>query len=209
LIAEEMPSSMKPVTKAARILKLQGTTVTAWHGTDDVKATVPLERLVLEQHRFNFDLWHEEDQARRTDVTDAEIARVKRAIDGLNQKRNDAIETLDQYFIADIAAKKIKAHKAARLNTETPGSVIDRLSVLSLRIYHMQEEIDRKDATAEHRKKCSDKLKLMNLQKKNLSKSFDELLADLYSGKKILRSYRQFKMYNDPSLNPALYAKKK
>lgn len=199
---------MKPVISVPRILKIQADAVDRWHRSIEPFTKKEAERLVLVQHRFNFDLWHEEDEARRTDVSDAEIAKIKRAIDALNQKRNDAIEALDQFFIAELARLKVKPRTGARLNTETVGSVIDRLSVLSLRVYHMSEELLRPDAPPDHRTKCAERLKGINLQKKSLSLAFTELLDDIFAGKKILRSYRQFKMYNDPTLNPALYRKK-
>ena len=194
--------------KAASLSKLQTKAVELWHKNSDVSAKNAVEEIILKQHRFNYDLWHEEDEARRTDVTDGEIARVKRAIDRLNQQRNDAIEMIDQFLIAEILRAKIRNRKDARLNSETAGSIIDRLSIIALRIYHMNEQVNRSDASLDHIKQCSLKLKILKQQAKDLSQCFDELLIDLASGKKILKTYRQYKMYNDPNLNPALYKKK-
>ena len=106
--------------------------------------------LVLEQHRFNFLLWHEEDIARSPDVPDARIAAVKRAIDRYNQQRNDAIERIDEWLIQWLASAGVLPRSDARLNTETPGSAIDRLSILCLRIYHFEEQLDRREAGPSH-----------------------------------------------------------
>jgi len=194
--------------KATVIVKLQAKAVDLWHKNNTVTHKNPAEEIILKQHRFNYDLWHEEDEARRTDVTDAEIARVKRAIDRLNQLRNDAIEMIDQFLIEKISKSKIRTRKDARLNSETAGSIIDRLSIISLRIFHMTEQVNRTDASADHIQQCAMKLKILKQQEKDLSRSFDELLGELALGKKILKTYRQYKMYNDPNLNPALYKKK-
>jgi hypothetical protein len=194
---------------AASITKLQTTAVDAWHRGVEVRASTAFHEVVLRQHRFNYDLWHQEDEARRTDVTDVTIAGVKRAIDKLNQQRNDAIESLDIFLLNECERLKVKTGKAARLNTETAGSVIDRFSILALRLYHMQAEATRSNVSPEHARKCKDKLAILKVQKNDLSKAFDELISDVFAGKKRLRVYRQYKMYNDPSLNPALYGRQK
>jgi hypothetical protein len=161
--------------------------------------------LVCEQHKFNYLLWHEEDVARSPDVGDDRIAAVKRAIDRYNQQRNDAIEKLDDWLIAELGRKEVRLQEGARLNTETPGSAIDRLSILALRLYHMQEQADRVDASAEHVQKVSGRLAILREQHADLSQSLQELLDDIFSGRKRMKVYRQFKMYNDPTLNPYLY----
>lgn len=132
---------------------------------------------------------------------------MKRAIDGYNQKRNDGIEKLDAFFLQMLAEQKIEPQPGARLNTETPGSAIDRLSILSLRRYHMQEQADREDATPEHRDKARQRLAVCNDQHRDLSQSLVELLEDIFAGRKRLKVYFQFKMYNDPTMNPYLYGK--
>jgi hypothetical protein len=165
-------------------------------------------RLVCEQHSFNYLLWHEEDVARSPDVGDARIAQVKRAIDKYNQQRNDGIEKLDDAIIVMLREYGVILDEGARQNTETPGSAIDRLSILSLRIYHMLEQLDRGDATREHRDKVQQRLAIINEQHHDLSQSLTELLDDIFAGRRRLKVYRQFKMYNDPTLNPYLYGAK-
>jgi hypothetical protein len=161
---------------------------------------------VCRQHGFNFLLWHEEDIARSPNVGDAKIAQVKRAIDRYNQQRNDAIEKLDDWITDDLATLGIQASANATLNSETPGSVIDRLSILSLRMYHLAEQLERRDATAEHAQSVGQKLAICRSQHDDLAQCLSELAADIYAGRKRHRTYRMFKMYNDPALNPYLYA---
>jgi hypothetical protein len=191
------------------IVLLQSLSVDAWHKGADVAQQALFEQLILEQHRHNYDLWHEEDEARRVDVSDAAIAKVKRAIDKLNQMRNDCIEKIDNYLISVIAKANITMAENARRNSETPGSIIDKLSIISLRIYHMNEQLDRTDADASHIEKCKNRLSILNEQQRDLTDSLTELWADLCVGKKLLKVYRQFKMYNDATLNPAIYKAKK
>lgn len=188
-----------------QITALHRETVERWHRQDVDNRYADLLWLVCEQHKFNFLLWHEEDIARSPNVGDGRIAAVKRAIDGYNQKRNDAIEKIDDFLVHRIAESHIQPQPDARLNTETPGSAIDRLSILALRIYHMQEQAERSDASAEHRSGASAKLAILHEQHADLSRSLAELAADIGSGIKRLKVYRQFKMYNDPALNPHLY----
>lgn len=187
-----------------QVLKLQAETVARWHEEPIANPYDGLMSVVCQQHQFNFQLWHEEDIARRTDVSDAQIAQVKRNIDGFNQNRNDWIERIDEALLERLDADGIETASAAPINTETPGSAIDRLSIMSLRVFHMEEELARPDATAEHLAKVEPKRQRCVLQRTDLSNSLAELLADLFAGRKQLRVYRQMKMYNDPSLNPQL-----
>jgi len=198
--------------KASELLEQQLNEVVQWH----VKAPEPdyveasdFPNLVSMQHYVNFELWHQEDMARDPDAPDSKIAAVKRAIDVLNQRRNDMIEQMDQYLLDALQSKNIKYTADAEMNSETPGSIIDRLSINALKIYHMDEEIQRLDVTDEHRKKCSGKLSVLQDQRNDLKKSLETLLADLSSGKKRLMVYQQMKMYNDENLNPVLYQKGK
>lgn len=161
--------------------------------------------IICQQHQFNYLLWHEEDIARSVDVSDSQIAQVKRNIDKYNQARNDWIEKVDDWITADLQRKQIHVAAEAKLNTETPGSAIDRLSIMSLRIYHLREQLDRADIDQAHIDKVSHRLAVCGLQFADLSNSLAELLADIYSGAKRHKTYRQMKMYNDPSLNPYLY----
>ena len=162
---------------------------------------------VCQQHQFNYLLWHEEDIARSREVTDAQIANVKRNIDRFNQARNDWIEKLDDWITNDLSQRHILSAPEAKLNTETPGSAMDRLSIMSLRIYHLEEQLTRGDIDDAHREKVHSRLAICRVQHGDLSNSLQELIDDIYSGTKRHRTYRQLKMYNDPSLNPYLYSK--
>lgn len=199
--------SFDPVSLVREITQLQHDTVARWHEVDPDNNYDGLMNVVCQQHQFNFLLWHEEDIARSPDVGDERIAQVKRAIDGHNQNRNDYIERVDEALIGKLAEAGTTPKLGARVNTETPGSAIDRLSIMSLRIYHMREQLDREDATAEHIQKVEERIARCELQHTDLSQSLIELLDDLAAGRKLLKVYRQMKMYNDPSLNPYLYRK--
>lgn len=154
-------------------------------------------------HRCNSLLWNEEDKARRTDVDAADIAASKRLIDQYNQKRNDAIEAIDEQILSELDA--CPRTEQARLNSETAGSMIDRLSILCLKIWHMREQTRRVDAGAQHIAACEAKLQRLLQQREDLGSCFDALLADARAGHAYFKVYRQFKMYNDPTLNPYLY----
>lgn len=194
-----------------KITDLQYFAVELWHNDkfDISESQDGFLALVLEQHRHNYNLWHEEDIARSPDVGDIEVARVKRSIDKLNQMRNDWIEKLDAVIIDRLDEAQVVPRSDAGLNTETPGSAIDRLSIMSLRIYHLREQLERQDTTPEHRRNVSERLKRCFQQHTDLSQSLTELLEDLFEGRKYLKVYHQFKMYNDPSMNPYLYNRKK
>ena len=154
-------------------------------------------------HRYNTLLWNEEDKARRTDVGPSEIAACKRLIDQYNQKRNDAVEAIDEAILSVL--EDCEHASDARLNSETAGAMIDRLSILSLKIFHMREQTQRVDAGAEHIARCSDKLQRLIVQRQDLGACLEQLLADAQQGRAYFKVYRQFKMYNDPTLNPYLY----
>ena len=134
-----------------QITALHRSTTQLWHKQEIDNRQRDLLKLVCEQHRFNFLLWHEEDIARSRDVGDQRIAEVKRAIDGYNQKRNDAIEKIDDFLKQELDSRRIVPAEGAKLNTETPGQAIDRLSILALRIFHMEEQLERDDVDADHR----------------------------------------------------------
>jgi hypothetical protein len=190
---------------AAEIDGLLEQLVAHWHEVDPAHTEEGLRGRICDLHRFNFLLWHEEDIARSPDVTDARIAAVKRAIDRYNQARNDAIEKLDDWLIGELAARGIVAPANAPAATETPGAAIDRLSILELRRYHMREQVERPDATPEHRARVAEKLVVLDAQRDHLVAAVDRLLAEIFSAQRPLRVFRQMKMYNDPSLNPYLY----
>lgn len=179
--------------------------VARWHEVDPAHAEAGLRGRICELHRFNFLLWHEEDIARSPDVTDTRIAAVKRAIDRYNQARNDAIEKLDDWLIGELAARGITASSSAPAATETPGAAIDRLSILELRRYHMREQVERTDATPEHRATAAEKLVVLDAQRDHLVAASDRLLGEIFAGQRPLRVFRQMKMYNDPTMNPYLY----
>jgi hypothetical protein len=162
-----------------------------------------LMALAMAHHRANFDLWHEEDKARAPEVTDAEIARVKRAIDLLNQRRNDLVEKMDVWLM-----ERLDQNEAAPLHSETPGLMIDRLSILALKIYHTHEETLRASATEAHRVRNKERLILLEEQRGDLASCLDSLWAEVLGGTRRFKLYKQMKMYNDPELNPAVYTGK-
>ena len=163
-----------------------------------------LEKLVNDSAIINTFLWHLEDKARAKSFSDSIIANIKRAIDVTNQRRNNKMEEIDALLMEILKKTGVRVNNKAGINTETPGSVVDRLSIISLKIYHMAEQAKRKDARADssHRTKCREKLSKLLEQRKDLGKGYDELRADLLKGNKKLKMYYQFKMYNDPSTNP-------
>ncbi len=159
--------------------------------------------MVLAQHRTNFDLWHEEDEARCPDASDACIAEVKHAIDRHNQQRNDLVEQIDLLLLS-LAGPQ---NESAPLHSETPGLIIDRLSILALKIYHTAEEVHRPSASHEHHRRNQHRLAILTQQRADLARCLDELWAQILTGQRRFRLYRQMKMYNDPELNPVLYTR--
>jgi hypothetical protein len=157
-------------------------------------------------HRYNCLLWQEEDKARRTDVPAARIAASKRLIDQHNQRRNDAVEAIDEALLAELA--DVEHGPGARLSSETAGAMIDRLSILALKIHHMREQTLRVDAGPDHVEVCRARLQRLTAQRNDLTACLDQLLLDAGSGRAYFKVYRQFKMYNDPALNPYLYGQR-
>ena len=151
--------------------------------------------------------WHLEDLIRDPEINPEEALKLKRTIDHSNQKRTDLVEFIDGYFL-DIY-KKINIKETATFNSESPAWAIDRLSILALKIFHMAEETKRENASAEHIKNCEGKLQVLNQQNEDLCLAIDQLLNDIESGDKFMRTYKQMKMYNDEDLNPVLYKSKK
>lgn len=149
--------------------------------------------------------WHLEDIIRDPHIDPIDALQLKRRIDRSNQDRTDLVEQIDSYFRQKYC--DVNVLPDARINTESPAWAIDRLSILALKIYHMQEEVERQDATDEHREKCQMKLNILLEQRVDLSTAIDQLLEDIEKGKKYMKVYRQMKMYNDPSTNPILYGK--
>jgi hypothetical protein len=161
------------------------------------------EYLLFAKNHVDTVQWHLEDIVRDPNIDPVAGIALKRRIDKSNQVRTDMVEQIDDYFLTLYAG--VDAVPGAKLNTESPAWAIDRLSILILKIYHMQEEAVRVDASPEHRTKCTAKLQVLLEQQTDLSTSIDELLAEINEGKKQMKVYRQMKMYNDPSLNPVLY----
>ena len=187
----------------SEILTLQTQWTIDWHDN----ATEPLDnapwKFIELNHRMNFDLWHEEDVARRDDLPAERIKQAKRAIDKYNQALNDAMEKIDTWIESTIPPFS----SDAGLHSETPGMMIDRLSIMSLKKYLMKLEAEREDASQEHQLKCSQKVMVLEEQISDLSNCLSLLIEELYTGKKKFKIYRQHKMYNDPTLNPQLYKK--
>jgi hypothetical protein len=192
-------------TLVGQIVELQTAAVARWHAQPLDNPYTGLLGVVCQQHQFNYQLWHEEDIARSPDASDRRIAEVKRAIDRFNQQRNDWIERTDETLIEMLTAIGVEAPGTAPMNTETPGGAIDRLSIMALRVYHLQEELARDGIDDAQRQRVDEKLQRCALQRADLTRSLDELLGDVFAGRKRLRVYRQNKMYNDPTLNPYLY----
>ncbi|HYF48741.1 MAG TPA: DUF4254 domain-containing protein [Planctomycetota bacterium] len=205
---DEQPVDDELRQMAQKIASCQTIWTQVWHGAGSGAPTDPLMALVQDEHRRNFDLWHEEDKARAPDATDAQIAAVKRAIDKLNQQRNDLIEKVDEHLASMLKGKGARPSPHAAWNSETPGSVIDRLSILSLKVYHMREQAERLDAKPEHVQKCRDRLKILTQQQHDLTEALQNLFDDLFAARKQMKIYRQYKMYNDPDSNPAIYGAK-
>jgi hypothetical protein len=165
-----------------------------------------LEHLLYLKNWIDTVQWHLEDIIRNPQIDATEALAIKRRIDSSNQHRTDVVEYIDSWFLEQY--KSIKPLSSATINTESPAWAIDRLSILELKIFHMQMETERTDATEEHRKACTAKLDILLMQRKDLSAAINQLLEDIQAGKKYMKVYKQMKMYNDESLNPVLYAQK-
>ena len=159
---------------------------------------------VARQHRANFDLWHIEDEARAPGATDAELAAVKRRVDLTNQRRSDLAEELDRALLAWLATRSLP-NPAAELNSESPGLIVDRLSILALKMYHTREEAERADAPPGHAERNRERLAILEEQRADLAGCLDALWQETLHGTRRFKLYRQLKMYNDPSLNPSIY----
>lgn len=185
-----------------------------YHLTDDVDTSIrnPYERDSIEFQLYlkcwiDTVQWHLEDLIRDPHIDLAEALALKRRIDHSNQDRTDLVEEIDSYFRQLYSG--VTPLPDARLNTESPAWAVDRLSILALKIWHMQEQAERKDATEEHRQRCKDKLDVLLEQQVDLSTAIDQLLEEIEQGRKYMKVYRQMKMYNDASTNPVLYKKVK
>jgi hypothetical protein len=184
-----------------------------YHLNDDVNASIQnpypadtIEHLLYLKNWIDTVQWHLEDIIRDPKIDAEEALRIKRRIDKSNQERTDVVEYIDSWFLNEY--KDVQPEANAAINTESPAWAIDRLSILALKIYHMQIESTRPDASVEHRKSALQKLYVLLMQRQDLSQAIDQLLTDIAHGKKFMKVYKQMKMYNDESLNPVLYAQK-
>ena len=185
-----------------------------YHLTDNVDTTIrnPYDRDSIEYSLYlkcwiDTVQWHLEDIIRDPHINPQDALAMKRRIDRSNQDRTDLVEDIDSYFRQTYS--NVTPLPDARLNTESPAWAVDRLSILALKIYHMREQVERQDASDEHRAKCQAKLNVLLEQQVDLSTAIDQLLEDIEQGRKDMKVYRQMKMYNDPSTNPVLYNKKR
>ena len=165
-----------------------------------------IEHLLFRKCWIDTVQWHYEDIIRDPNIDPVAALKLKRQIDASNQDRTDMVEYIDSYFLSKY--KDVNPKETATINSESPAWAIDRLSILALKIYHMQEEVEREGASEEHRAKCQAKLEVLLEQKKDLSTAIDQLLTDIENGNKYMKVYKQMKMYNDEELNPVLYKNK-
>jgi len=200
--------------KAADCYTVFQKSIDAYHKTDDVDATgktpyppESFETLLYLKNWIDTVQWHLEDIIRLPDINPTEGIKIKRRIDKSNQERTDMVEKVDDYFLD--CFKDVVPKQGARINSETPAWLLDKMSILLLKIYHMKEQTERKDASAEHIQKCEAKLQVLMEQKTDMQLAFDELMEDIASGNRRFKVYRQMKMYNDASLNPVLYGNKR
>ena len=184
-----------------------------YHRNDDVDCKIgnpytpgSIDHLLYAKCWIDAVQWHLEDIIRNPSIDPVEALKIKRRIDASNQERTDMVEYVDSYLLDKY--KEVKCIDGATLNTETPAWAIDKLSILALKVYHMQQEADRTNVAEEHRTACKTKLDILLSQRVDLSTSIEELIGDISSGRKYMKCYKQMKMYNDPALNPVLYKQK-
>jgi len=193
--------------------KIFNDSIEKYHVKDDVYQSFEnpyskeeIEHLLYRKSWIDTVQWHYEDIIRNPDINPTDALVLKRKIDASNQDRTDLVEFIDSYFLKKYQSVEVKPN--ATINTESPAWAIDRLSILALKIYHMKEEATRSDAALAHREKCQAKLEVLLEQKSDLSLAIDQLLADIESGIKYMKVYKQMKMYNDEELNPILRGNK-
>lgn len=188
-------------------------TVLDYHKTNDVDAPIAnpyasgtIEHDLYLKNWIDVVQWHLEDIIRNPQINPVDALALKRRIDKSNQDRTDLVERIDTYFWNMFHT--VPAHANAKINTESPAWAVDRLSILHIKIYHMQEQVDRTDVSAEQHEKCAQKLAVLLEQLDDMTSSITQLLEDYASGERVMKVYRQMKMYNDPTLNPVLYGQK-
>lgn len=211
IISKIINNNMKFTEKAWKIFNQS---IQDYHVKDDVNQKInnpypqdSLEHLLYLKNWIDTVQWHLEDLIRDENIDPIEALRLKRWIDKSNQERTDRVENLDSWFLNKY--KDVQILSDAKINTESPAWAIDRLSILSLKIYHMKAEVERPDAGQEHKESCQKKLDVLQQQYVDLSIAIEELLEDYSTGKKYMKVYKQMKMYNDDELNPVLYKSKK
>ncbi len=198
---------MAPQVSASEIVALHDEWTRTWHVTPPQLDSSSLDTflgVVCRQHFANFELWHEEDKARTPGAPDAQLAGVKRKIDRINQFRNDLMELCDDLLLGALASHGLP-QPDARLHSESVGLMIDRLSILSLKIYHTKEEIERHNPPPGHVERNLERLAILEEQRRDLARALDEFWDDVLAGRGAFKVYRQLKMYNEPSLNPCIY----
>jgi hypothetical protein len=196
--------------RSSQITTLHDRCTAAWHQESPAVAAsiTGFDRVLTEQHLANFELWHAEDAARAPEATDHDLASSKHFIDRVNQRRNDLTEHCDVLLLASLHARNLPA-AGAELHSESPGLILDRLSILSLKLFHTRQEIDRREAPAGHRERNLERLQILTEQRDDLATALDRLWQQVLEGQRSFKVYRQLKMYNDPTLNPAVYSQQK
>ena len=184
------------------ITTLQRECIIQWKKTGIQLDQADFLKLVEENHAFNYQLWHAEDRARRDDLGHESVYLAKREIDHCNQQRNNRMEFIDEWCVTHLQPA---SHLHCPVHSETPGMMIDRLSIMALKAYHMAIQTQREEVDFTHRQACLSKLHVIEEQQTQLMNCLDQLLDDVCKGTRTFRVYHQFKMYNDPSLNPELY----
>jgi hypothetical protein len=198
-----------PPLNSFEVTALHDRYTATWH--QEAAAVSPsltgFERTLADQHLANFELWHAEDMARTPEADDHDLARIKRFIDHTNQRRNDLAEQCDMFLLNFLSQRNLPAPNA-ELHSESPGLILDRLSILSLKLFHTREEIDRPQAPPGHKERNLQRLQILVEQRDDLAGALDRLWQQVLDGQRRFKLYRQLKMYNDPALNPAVYSQR-
>ncbi|MGH9587572.1 MAG: DUF4254 domain-containing protein [Acidobacteriaceae bacterium] len=206
-MTEKIDGQLERLLETHSIVSMQDGWTEEWHREQpDGTFSDNFAGVVQAQHYANFELWHLEDEARTPGAADREIAEVKRGVDRVNQRRNDLMERCDGLLLESLQARALPKADAS-LHSETPGMILDRLSILALKIFHTRAEVQREDVPEGHGERNRERLRLLEEQRSDLAGCLDDLWKKVLSGERRFKLYRQLKMYNDPSLNPAVYKK--
>ena len=198
---------MNPKTPSSeKIITLHDERIAFWKNNDLLFQHADFYALVEQNHSWNFQLWQAEDRARRDDMGFEFVYHAKRAIDGFNQQRNNVMEMMDAWLFNTLSPNQ---DTACLVHSETPGMIIDRLSIIALKIYHMHLQVKRDDVENSHRERCKEKFDVLTRQRTQLALCLDSLFNEVNNQQRTFRVYHQFKMYNDPTLNPEVYSPKK